>query len=35
MEFLSADWTPWQAIQRLRQDWSPLVFDVRPDYGRG
>ena len=20
-EFLSADWTPWQAIMRLRQDW--------------
>ena len=33
--FLSADWTPWQAIRRLRQDWPELVLDVRPDYGDG
>ena len=30
--FRSADWTPWQAIRRLRRDWTRLVFDVRPDY---
>ena len=33
--FLSADWTPWQAIRRLRRDWPELVLDVRPDYGGG
>ncbi len=32
LEFWSANWTPWRAIARLRQDW-PLVFDIRPDYG--
>lgn len=35
IEFLSADWTPWQAIRRLRRDWPELVFDIRPDYGSG
>ena len=30
--FWSADWTPWQAIVRLRQDWPSLMFDVRPHY---
>lgn len=35
VEFWSLDWTPWQAIRRLRQDWPALVFDVRPDYGDG
>jgi hypothetical protein len=34
-DFQSADWTPWQAIRRLRRDWPRLVFDVRPDYGDG
>ena len=34
VRFQSADWTPWQAILRLRQDWRELVFDVKPDYGR-
>ena len=33
--FLSADWTPWQAIRRLRRNWPELVFDVRPDYSGG
>lgn len=32
-EFWSADWTPWQALVRLRQDWPSLMFDLRPDYG--
>ena len=32
-EFLSADWTPWQAIVRLRQDWPAMVFAVDPRYG--
>ncbi|MDQ2762561.1 MAG: hypothetical protein M3Y22_03445 [Pseudomonadota bacterium] len=35
IEFLSADWTPWQAIRRLRRDWPQLIFDARPDYGDG
>jgi len=35
IEFLSADWTPWQAIRQLRRTWPELVFDVRPDYGSG
>ena len=33
IEFFSADWTPWQAIQRLRLDWPTLAFDLRPSYG--
>ena len=32
-EFLSADWTPWQAIRWLRRDWPKLVFAVDPRYG--
>ena len=35
VEFLSADWTPWQAIRRLRRGWPALLFDIRPDYGDG
>lgn len=31
-EFWSADWTPWQAILRLRRDWPRLVFVVAPRY---
>jgi len=31
-EFRSADWTPWQAIDRLRTDWPKLVFAVQPRY---
>ena len=31
-EFFSADWTPWQAIRRLRQEWPTLIFDIRPCY---
>ncbi len=34
-EFWSADWTPWPAIVRLRQDWPDLMFDVRPHYDDG
>jgi hypothetical protein len=30
--FWSADWTPWPAILRLRQDWPALRFEVRPRY---
>ena len=33
IKFLSADWTPWPAIRRLRRDWPELIFDIRPDYG--
>ena len=31
--FWSADWTPWAAIRTLRQRFSTLVLDIRPDYG--
>jgi hypothetical protein len=31
-EFVSADWTPWQAILRLRHDWPQLIFAVCPCY---
>ena len=34
-EFRSADWTPWQAILRLRRDWHKLVFVVQPRYDDG
>lgn len=34
-EFRSADWTPWQAILRLRRDWPKLVFVVQPRYDDG
>ena len=30
--FWSADWTPWPAIIRMRQDWPALRFDARPRY---
>lgn len=32
VEFWSADWTPWQAVRRLRRDWADLIFDIRPRY---
>ena len=32
-EFLSADWTPWQAVLRLRRDWPKLVLVAEPRYG--
>ena len=32
-EFLSADWSPWQAIRRLRYDWPRVVIVVDPRYG--
>ncbi len=31
-EFRSADWTPWQAILRLRRNWPKLVLIVQPRY---
>ena len=34
-EFRSADWTPWQAMLRLRRDWPKLVLAVRPTYDDG
>ena len=34
-EFRSADWTPWQAILRLRRIWPRLVLVVQPRYGDG
>ena len=35
IEFWSADWTPWQAIVRLRRDWTKLVFAITPRYDDG
>ncbi|USQ74649.1 hypothetical protein NF552_25645 (plasmid) [Roseomonas mucosa] len=35
VEFWSADWSPWQAVRRLRRDWLTLNFELRPDYGDG
>jgi hypothetical protein len=32
-EFLSADWTPWQALLQLRHDWPTLVLVAQPRYG--
>ncbi|PYD74868.1 transposase [Novacetimonas pomaceti] len=32
--FWSAEWTPWQALERVRTDWPELVFDIRPHYAR-
>ncbi|QHC37461.1 transposase (plasmid) [Komagataeibacter xylinus] len=32
--FWSAEWTPWQALDRVRTDWPELVFDIRPQYAR-
>ncbi len=34
-EFRSADWTPWQAILRLRRAWPKLVVTVQPRYDDG
>ena len=34
-EFWSADWTPWQAILRLRRDWPRLILTVAPCYDDG
>jgi len=35
LEFWAADWTPWQAIRRLRRDWPALRFAVAPRYDDG
>ncbi len=35
LEFWSADWTPWQAILRLRRDWPGLVLAIEPRYDDG
>nr|WP_231850457.1 hypothetical protein [Komagataeibacter medellinensis] len=32
--FWSAEWTPWQALDRVRTDWPELVFDIQPQYAR-
>jgi hypothetical protein len=31
-EFLSADWTPWPAVEQLRNDWPRLRITIRPCY---
>ncbi len=33
--FWSADWTPWPAFLRLREEWPALRFAVRPVYDAG
>lgn len=35
IEFWSADWTPWQAILRLRRDWPALILHITPHYDDG
>jgi hypothetical protein len=32
VEFWSADWSPWQAVQRIRKAWPDLILDLRPQY---
>jgi hypothetical protein len=32
VEFWSADWSPWQALRRLRRAWPDLTLELRPDY---
>ncbi|TCZ53890.1 hypothetical protein [Roseicella aquatilis] len=31
--FVSADWSPWQALLRLRARWPALRLELRPSYG--
>jgi hypothetical protein len=33
--FWSADWSPWQALARLRRAWPDLSLDLQPDYAPG
>ena len=33
--FWSADWSPWQAVVRLRRNWSQLSFLLAPEYAPG
>jgi hypothetical protein len=33
--FWSADWSPWQALARLRRAWPDLSFALQPDYAPG
>jgi hypothetical protein len=35
LEFWSADWTPWAAIRRLRQEWPKLNCAITPCYDDG
>ena len=35
LQFWSADWTPWPAIQQLRLAWPELHFTIRPLYEVG
>jgi hypothetical protein len=32
VEFWSADWSPWQALVRLRRAWPRLTLVLQPDY---
>ena len=33
--FWSADWSPWQAVLRLRRNWPALALVLTPDYAPG
>ncbi len=35
LSFWSADWTPWRAFERIRNDWPALRFDLQPHYDAG
>ena len=32
VEFWSADWSPWQALRRLRRAWPMLTLELQPHY---
>ena len=34
LSFWAADWTPWRAFARLRDQWPALRFDIQPRYDR-
>jgi hypothetical protein len=33
--FWSGNWSPWQALARLRRAWPDLSFELQPDYAPG
>jgi hypothetical protein len=33
LSFWAADWTPWRAFATLKDSWTALRFEIRPDYG--
>jgi hypothetical protein len=32
LQFWSADWTPWRALQTIKTAWPSLHFDLQPSY---